>query len=528
MIQRSASKLGRPQAALVTTLFFVAAFSAWFLLAAALVSRANHAERERVDAQVAPYQQRLESLVAHHRALLKAWTLFASRHPEDASQPGRSDDVVQALGLVESPIEAFYLIRNDRVVYSYPSAPSTLGYDMRGAPPMARDAHVGARRARGTVVWSQPFLLPSGQRVFSMVRAVELPDGKVWGEAVLLVHWGRFLDAVGLDRPPPDLALALRQTPGVVLIGQPAVFDSSPTISDVTIAPSVLELGAVPLSQGRLGWTTPARRLLAIYQAVGLLPVGVLSALLFLLLERAFRRAAFAREMARHESDAWKAAIRVIHHEFGNSLGPITSLTGSVRQALRTGKMVDKLDSILATVEDRVTQLSDFLESYALFARLPDPKRRPVPLAPLLDSLATLYPFRRAGVPNPVVLVDRGQLEQVLINLLKNATEAGSPPDEIVLTCSVERGGGVGFVLEDRGSGMSDDTLANAIEPFYSTKKRGSGLGLPLCHEIILRHEGTLRITARPGGGTVVRLWLPGEELTSKSGRRATSPPAPT
>jgi len=98
----------------------------------------------------------------------------------------------------------------------------------------------------------------------------------------------------------------------------------------------------------------------------------------------------------------------------------------------------------------------------------------------------------------------------VLINLLKNAYESGSPPGEIAL--SVHRAADEGSVLRvmDRGRGMDEEVMARALLPFYSSKASGTGLGLPLCREILEAHGGRLRLQSRAGGGLEVTCWLPG------------------
>ena len=95
-----------------------------------------------------------------------------------------------------------------------------------------------------------------------------------------------------------------------------------------------------------------------------------------------------------------------------------------------------------------------------------------------------------------------------MINLLKNAVESGSAADEVAVTIREER---EGFVIEvvDRGTGLPDNVLRDALLPFYSTKPTGTGLGLTLCREIVEAHGGRLSITNRPGGGALVSIWLP-------------------
>jgi signal transduction histidine kinase len=106
------------------------------------------------------------------------------------------------------------------------------------------------------------------------------------------------------------------------------------------------------------------------------------------------------------------------------------------------------------------------------------------------------------------VTFDTTQFEQVMINLLKNAAESGSAPEAIEVQV---RPAAEGWLIEvaDRGTGLSEDALRDALIPFYSTKPSGTGLGLTLCREIVEAHGGRLSIANRVGGGAVVGLWLP-------------------
>ena len=216
------------------------------------------------------------------------------------------------------------------------------------------------------------------------------------------------------------------------------------------------------------------------------------------------------KELARKEVETWKKAIRVLSHEVNNSLAPIASLVHSARLMLANpAGFEQRLGAALDTIEERSAHLKAFLDGYASFARLPLPAKRPVAWRELLAGVEGLYRFQLEGtLPDAPVVADPGQVQQVLINLLKNAAESGSAPESITLAVRAVPGG-VEFVVSDRGKGMSPDVMGNALLPFYSTKKTGSGLGLPLCREIVEAHGGRLSLHPREGGGLAVSCWLP-------------------
>jgi two-component system nitrogen regulation sensor histidine kinase NtrY len=214
-------------------------------------------------------------------------------------------------------------------------------------------------------------------------------------------------------------------------------------------------------------------------------------------------------ELKRQEVDVWKKVIRVMSHELNNSLAPVRSLVHSARLlAARPdrGRVVD----VLGSVEDRVKHLCDFLEGYARFARLPLPRRETVSWRSFLKTVQAFFPFRLVTPVGPEKgYFDPAQMQQVLINLLKNAAESGSPPSEIAV--ALEQSGEGSWLVHvlDRGREMDEETMKKALLPFYSSKQSGTGLGLPLCTEILTAHGGTLRLQRRPGGGMSVTCVLP-------------------
>lgn len=219
-----------------------------------------------------------------------------------------------------------------------------------------------------------------------------------------------------------------------------------------------------------------------------------------------FRR--MTRELSRQEVAIWKRVIRVISHELNNSLAPISSLAHSGAELARR-EQFERLPGVFATIGERASHLHRFIAGYASFAKLPAPQAADVSWAPFLDALALHCQFRLATEPPATPgHFDAMQIEQVLINLIKNAHEAGGAEDEVTLSLQ-EVGSELRIEVVDRGPGMTENVLAQALLPFYSTKRSGTGLGLALTREIIEAHGGRVLLANREGGGVRVSLRLP-------------------
>jgi two-component system, NtrC family, nitrogen regulation sensor histidine kinase NtrY len=214
------------------------------------------------------------------------------------------------------------------------------------------------------------------------------------------------------------------------------------------------------------------------------------------------------RELNRQEVAIWKKVIRVLSHELNNSLAPITSLAHSGR-ILAAQADSAKLVGVLGTIEERAQHLKSFIDGYGRFAKLPAPRIESVEWAAFMASLSGMAPFTLEGsLPADPGRFDATQLQQVLINLLKNAHESGSPKDAVTLSVR-QNPQGLRLDVADAGPGMSPDVLEQALLPFYSTKQSGTGLGLPLCREIVEAHGGRLSLANRAEGGLIVSVWLP-------------------
>ena len=214
-------------------------------------------------------------------------------------------------------------------------------------------------------------------------------------------------------------------------------------------------------------------------------------------------------ELRRQEVQTWKKVIRVISHELNNSLAPLASLAHSGAELVRRGQ-VERLPQILSTIGEHTRHLESFILGYARFAKLPTPRLEACPWSELVARLAGQVDFSVEGeLPPDPAWVDAAQLEQALLNLLKNAHESGSRPDRVQLQVRRVQDQ-LRIDVLDRGSGMSEAVLTQALVPFYSTKRSGTGLGLALAREIAEAHGGRILLANRDGGGLAVTLFLPG------------------
>jgi two-component system, NtrC family, nitrogen regulation sensor histidine kinase NtrY len=206
------------------------------------------------------------------------------------------------------------------------------------------------------------------------------------------------------------------------------------------------------------------------------------------------------------ERAAWQRLIRVLGHELNNSLAPIKSIAGSLGSLVqRNPKPEDwetDLGRGLGVIATRAEALSRFMSAYAQLARLPAPTPRAVHVSTLVERvvrLDTRRPVTIIGGPDLTIEADGDQIEQLVINLLKNASDAAS---ETAGGISVEWSRVPGslppaleLVVEDEGPGLSN--TANLFVPFFTTKPGGSGIGLVLCRQIAEAHDGALTLGNR-------------------------------
>ena len=239
-----------------------------------------------------------------------------------------------------------------------------------------------------------------------------------------------------------------------------------------------------------------------------------------------------SRELREEERQAWRRIIRVIGHELNNSLAPIKSIAGSLESLLaapdRDADWDEDARRGLAVIGSRAEALNRFMQAYAALARLPAPARRAVDLGRMVDRVRAMEMRVAVEVepgPELTLHVDGDQIDQALINLVRNAADA-----------ALETGGGVavgwsrgaGYVeirVADDGPGLSG--TSNLFVPFFTTKPGGSGIGLVLARQIVEAHGGALSLENRDDRrGCVARVVLPvdGERRSIGSGSDRTSP----
>jgi nitrogen fixation/metabolism regulation signal transduction histidine kinase len=222
-----------------------------------------------------------------------------------------------------------------------------------------------------------------------------------------------------------------------------------------------------------------------------------------------------SRELREEEREAWKRLVRVLGHELNNSLTPIKSIAGSLESLLvREPRPLDWHDDMqrgLSIIGSRSESLSRFMQAYAHLARLPPPRFAPVDVGALVRRVAELetrLPVKILPGAELVVQADGDQLEQLLINLQRNAVDAALQTGGGVNVSWIKNTNHFTLSIEDEGPGLSNTT--NLFVPFFTTKPGGSGIGLVLSRQIAEAHGGTLTLTnRRRGTGCEARLQLP-------------------
>ncbi len=230
--------------------------------------------------------------------------------------------------------------------------------------------------------------------------------------------------------------------------------------------------------------------------------------------ERLYAIENLSGELTAREGSAWRNLIRVLTHEMMNTLTPVTSLAQTANDMLDEPDAKDDIREALATIERRGNGLMRFVSRYREFMQVPKPQFATLSVADLVNSVLSLERPLLRGVAVEVVVVpqtlavdgDRELLDQVLVNIVKNAIEAmqDSPQPRLLIEAALD-GGRVALSITDNGTGIPEDVRDQVFIPFFTTRTTGSGIGLSLSRQIMNAHGGDIVIDPR-AEGTSIRL----------------------
>jgi PAS domain S-box-containing protein len=220
-----------------------------------------------------------------------------------------------------------------------------------------------------------------------------------------------------------------------------------------------------------------------------------------------------SQALREQEQAAWQRIVRVLSHEINNSLTPIKSIAHSLHRIITRAPEFPRGAEVqqgLSLIEERSGALGRFLRSYAQLARLPKPNPKPLEIGDLVYRIVDLEKRQRVTIePSPAIklIADSDQVEQLLINVLRNAVDAAQETDGRVSIGWKRAGDWFELHIDDEGKGLSD--TSNLFVPFFTTKPSGSGIGLALSRQIAEAHGGTMALENRtplPGCRATLRL----------------------
>ncbi len=220
------------------------------------------------------------------------------------------------------------------------------------------------------------------------------------------------------------------------------------------------------------------------------------------------------RIIEKNEVESWQKLIRVLNHEIMNSITPILSLSETLSEREADEKNYPVMQQAMQTIHRRSRGLLEFVENYRKLTRIPAPVLKQVYVNDMLGNLRQLFPEDYIEIKEPeknfTMLIDKAQIEQVLINLIKNAGEAcqkqENPKIEVVTTQPNKNE--TVIEVSDNGCGIMPNSIDEVFVPFYTTKPQGSGIGLSLCRQIVNRHGGKISVESQENVGTIFKVTL--------------------
>ena len=226
---------------------------------------------------------------------------------------------------------------------------------------------------------------------------------------------------------------------------------------------------------------------------------------------KVFRDHAYQSYKEEAEAEAWQKLISVLTHEIMNSIAPIISLSETLSKGAETTHMNEEecrnMRQGMQVIHRRSAGLLSFVKNYRRLTKIPQPLMQPIPVDNLLKSMQLLVEaeqirFTYSCYPEQLLVrADRNMLEQILINLLRNAKESTeNRPDPTISIDAKQVGKEVQIAVADNGTGISPEAINKVFIPFYSTKSKGSGIGLSLCRQMMMLHKGNISFSSDVGG----------------------------
>jgi len=232
-------------------------------------------------------------------------------------------------------------------------------------------------------------------------------------------------------------------------------------------------------------------------------------------------------ELEEKEMEAWQNLVKILTHEIMNSIAPISSLAGTIKDEIESkmedvsqvgpSDMEDYLMGI-STIEKRSQGLINFVSDFRSLAHIPTPKFSSIGIGNLFNQLEVLLAhqleankitlIKELNPPELILFGDQTQIEQVIINLAQNAIHAVEDADvkKITFRAFIDEAGKIILEVSDTGKGIEEEALGKIFIPFFTTKKKGSGIGLSLSKQIMRRHKGNIQVRSAIGEGTTFKL----------------------
>jgi signal transduction histidine kinase len=225
-------------------------------------------------------------------------------------------------------------------------------------------------------------------------------------------------------------------------------------------------------------------------------------------------------ELHKNESDSWQKIIRVLTHEIMNAVSPMLSLSKSLQRRIKpgNGNESEKILDGLKMIESTGKGLLEFVEEYRRLSLLPPPKKKKLRLKGVLEGLLLMFEAesREKNIQlnleveksGAVIYADPQQFEMVLLNLLRNAFDSfpDKQKDKYIKIQARGQKDRMFITVEDNGSGIAEELIDQVFVPFFSTKDKGSGIGLSLARQVMNKHEGSIQLESLPGKGTKISL----------------------